>query len=363
MKPVLRAPLPFPVAERAIQRIWAEGRLLLPAQTASGLTLEVIHPGKWNRLGGPDFLDADISLNGIRRRGDIEFHLNAKDWNHHGHTQDPAYRNVILHAVLFEPMTPILTSDGIEPESLHLLPLLPEDLESIAESDALMEMRGNAPQLTELIRAGNPHLQRDLRRRASERFEAKSQWLTQRRTKLGWHDSLHCAVLECLGQGGNRAPMAELALRHSAESFAMSDAAELYLEQSGRWRLRGLRPAGHPQRRIELYGNLCRHRPQWREHVVRWLTSVPQKDATRRGLIDGIFGAMLPEGLADMVVTDAILPLSEDAQAAHETWLEWPAGLRPDELEDVRQRLGFEGRARNWQIQGILHTLGRGGKG
>jgi hypothetical protein len=44
-------------------------------------------------------------------------------------------------------------------------------------------------------------------------------------------------------------------------------------------------------------------------------------------------------------------------------WLEWPAGLRPDDLEAARGRLGMAGRARNWQVQGMLHTLGRGGKG
>lgn len=96
---------------------------------------------------------------------------------------------------------------------------------------------------------------------------------------------------------------------------------------------------------------------------MAWLAEIPHKQATRRGLVDGVFGAMLPEGLADMVATDAILPLSEDREASLATWLEWPAGLRPDELEATRVRLGFEGRARNWQIQGILHTLGREGRG
>lgn len=355
--------LPFPAAERAIQRVWADGRLALPAHAVSGAVIEVIHPGKWNRLGGPDFLGAELSINGTRRIGDVEVHLRARDWQQHGHSRDPAFRNVILHAVLFPPALPILTSDGSAPESLLLLPLLPEDLESAAETDALLALRGHAPGIEQTVRTGNPDLTRDLRRRARERLAEKVAWLTPRLAREGWLETCHAAALEALGQGGNRAPMAALAQMHSAEAFALADPATLYLEQSGRWRLRGLRPAGHPQRRLENYAALCRRRPDWRERFATWVSDVTAGHSNRRGLIDGVLGGALPEGLADMLATDALLPLAAASTDLTETWLEWPAGLRPDEIDEVLRRLGLSGRARNWQVQGVLHTLGRGGKG
>lgn len=355
--------LPYPAAERAIQRVWAGGQLALPARAASGAVIEVLHPGTWNRLGGPDFQNAELRIDGERRRGDVEVHLRARDWHGHGHDRDPAFRAVILHAVLLPPALPVLTSDGVAPESLVLLPLLPEDLESVAETDALLELRGHAPGIEQLVRAGNPDLGRDLRRRARERLEAKVDCLGRRREHDGWRPTCHAAVLEALGQCGNRAPMAEIARLHSAEAMATADIPAIYLQQSGRWRLRGLRPAGHPQRRLENYARLCRCRPDWRERLAAWDSELAHGRASRRGLLDGVLGGMFPEGLADMVATDALLPLSETAAQNAACWLEWPAGLRPEEIDQAIRRLGFEGRIRNWQVQGILHTLGRGGKG
>jgi hypothetical protein len=78
-------------------------------------------------------------------------------------------------------------------------------------------------------------------------------------------------------------------------------------------------------------------------------------------LADGVLGGALPVSLADTLATDALLPLG--GAGMRDPWLEWPAGLRPDDLEAARGRLGMAGRARNWQVQGMLHTLGRGGKG
>lgn len=355
--------LPYPAAERAIQRVWAESRLTLPARAASGAVIEVTHPGTWNRLGGPDFLNAELRVDGERRRGDIEVHLRARDWQRHGHGSDRAFRGVVLHAVLFPPALPVLTADGTAPESLILLPLLPEDLESIAEADALLELRGRAPGLEQVVRAGNPDPERDLRRRAAERLAAKTAGLGRRLAREGWEATCHSAVLEAMGQGGNRAPMAELALRHRAEAFAGADPAQLYLSQSGRWRLKGVRPAGHPQRRLQTYAGLCQGRPDWRERLAAWTGALRRGEATRRGLLDGVLGGLMPEGLADMVATDALLPLAGTAEPVRQSWLEWPAGLHPAEIDETLRRLGMRGRPRNWQVQGVLHTLGRGGKG
>jgi len=356
-----RVILPYPAAERAVQRLWAEGRIASPARTCSGASVEIINPGRWNRLGGPDFLGAELCLNGERTRGDVEIDLRSADWEIHGHGRDPAFRGVILHAVVLGPARPVYTARGTKPEVMLLLPLLAEDLEGVAEHDALLELRGRGPEVEQLLRAGNPDLERDLRRRARERLAAKTEALKRRVDSDGWPATCHRATLEAMGHGGNRAPMASLGLRHDVAAFSTEDPSRLYLEETGRWRLHGVRPSGHPHRRLTTYAGLCRARPDWPRLLQRWLAEAGRGRATRAGLLDGVLSGSLPESLADTVATDALLPLGGPEVA--ELWMEWPAGLRPDDLETARARLGLVGRARNWQIQGMLHTLGRGGKG
>ena len=40
-----------------------------------------------------------LFINGVSRRGPVEIHLRPEDWYHHGHDQDPAYAETILHVV------------------------------------------------------------------------------------------------------------------------------------------------------------------------------------------------------------------------------------------------------------------------
>jgi hypothetical protein len=56
-------------------------------------------PGVLNRFDGPDFQGAEVEIDGIRYRGDVEIHLHLKDWFNHGHHLDSRYDRVILHLV------------------------------------------------------------------------------------------------------------------------------------------------------------------------------------------------------------------------------------------------------------------------
>lgn len=354
--------LPFPAAERAIQRLWSEARIRFPARAASGATVELLDPGRWNRLGGPDFQGAEIRVDGRRMRGDAEIHLRASDWRAHGHHKDKAYGNVILHAVLLGKPAPVTTCHGDAPETVMLLPLLPEDLESAAEHDALLELRGRSADIARVVAEANPDLEAGLRARARERFAAKAALLASRIAADGWEATCHRATVEALGQGGNRGPMASLALRLGVQGFAASEAGDLYLGETGRWNLRGQRPMAHPHRRLGLYIELCRRRPDWVGRVRDNLPDLARGRCTRQGLLHGTLAGLLPPSLADTLAADVWLPMG--GPALETAWMEWPAGLRPDGLEEARQRLGGGILPRrNWCVQGMLHALGRGGKG
>ena len=59
----------------------------------------VLNPGEYNRDSGPDFFNARISLSGTIWAGNIEIHTKSSHFDNHGHQNDPAFDNVILHIV------------------------------------------------------------------------------------------------------------------------------------------------------------------------------------------------------------------------------------------------------------------------
>lgn len=98
--------------EELLHFIW-KYRLFEPAnlKTDGGLPVEVIHPGTHNTDAGPDFFNAKIKIGDTLWAGNVEMHLKASDWNVHGHHQNGAYNNVILHVVAHND-EPVATHNG-----------------------------------------------------------------------------------------------------------------------------------------------------------------------------------------------------------------------------------------------------------
>lgn len=67
--------------------------------TANNEELYIKKQGIHNFDSGPDFFNAQIELDNQLWAGNIEIHINSSDWYAHGHEQDSAYDNVILHVV------------------------------------------------------------------------------------------------------------------------------------------------------------------------------------------------------------------------------------------------------------------------
>src|SRR4051812_34795438 len=75
----------FSFPEKLLQKIWLRGDFnRASANTIGGQPLRIVHPGKWNLLGGPDFRGARIAFGEAHEvTGDIEVHLQAGDWDAH----------------------------------------------------------------------------------------------------------------------------------------------------------------------------------------------------------------------------------------------------------------------------------------
>ncbi len=67
--------------------------------TTQGEAVEIIHSGTYNTDAGADFQNAKIKIGETLWAGNIEMHVQSKDWFVHKHETDAAYNNVILHVV------------------------------------------------------------------------------------------------------------------------------------------------------------------------------------------------------------------------------------------------------------------------
>lgn len=72
----------------------------LGCKTSSNEPVEIIEVGNLNKNAGPDFINAKIKIGEFVWVGNVEIHVKSSEWERHGHQQDKAYQNVILHVVL-----------------------------------------------------------------------------------------------------------------------------------------------------------------------------------------------------------------------------------------------------------------------
>jgi Protein of unknown function (DUF2851) len=85
----------------------------LNLSTVQGEALQVLHPGQYLQLAGPDFFNAQVVVGNQKWAGNVEIHLKSSDWYLHHHETDANYDNVILH-VVWEHDTEVLRKDGTE---------------------------------------------------------------------------------------------------------------------------------------------------------------------------------------------------------------------------------------------------------
>jgi len=122
------------VPEKFVQSLWNEGHIRCSGiHTVSGKALRIIQPGRWNQEAGPDFICAELEMEGRKIRGDIEIHVHASDWERHNHDDNFDYNRCILHVFLKhdDGKTVDRLFDGQILERLHLEPWLSADLETL----------------------------------------------------------------------------------------------------------------------------------------------------------------------------------------------------------------------------------------
>jgi hypothetical protein len=90
------------IDEAFVQKLWFEQRFFnTNMETIDRRSIRVLKPGIWNSEEGPDFMHAEIEIDGKLYIGDVEIHVRASEWYAHKHHLNSRYNRVILHAVFF----------------------------------------------------------------------------------------------------------------------------------------------------------------------------------------------------------------------------------------------------------------------
>ncbi len=109
--------------ENLIQLIWRNGLYDRSAlNTVAGLPVTVHAAGRFNTGAGPDFKNADLTIGGIRLRGDVEIHKHAREWFEHKHHLSSLYNHTALH-VFMERSDTTLPATTRRGRTLHELDL------------------------------------------------------------------------------------------------------------------------------------------------------------------------------------------------------------------------------------------------
>lgn len=373
------------IPEKLIQQIWAKGDFRRDGmRCVSRRPIEILSAGRWNRLDGPDFIGAEILLDGRRVCGDVEIHFYAEDWNAHAHVNNPLYGNVILHVIVFPSRTeayPHQNASGKAMETLLLLPYLKSDIEDYASEYALaaVEGRGGETDVLEKISEIPPdERQRRLREAAFLRWEQKRFFMRRRLESCAdWGTLAHVLTLETLGLRRNRETMARLAGRFSPSTMLLLSPEKLYAAESGAWTLAGIRPANLPLTRLRQYYDLLTKNPSWARLLRDCLLALPEASALPLGLgtkrfravakmsglreyIAGeIFAGTIGGTRLDTLLVDAFFPLAstQSRKDLSAWWFHWFLGDAPGKLPKILRETKLSTREQpycNGLFQGIL---------
>lgn len=141
----------------------------------------ILNQGSLNHLAGPDFINARIKIGHTEWAGNIEIHNKSSDWKLHGHDNNEAYRNVILHVVFEHDLV------SFHRPTLELNTRISNLLLDKYRSMMLMHHPIACNQLLQNVSEFEMNLWKQ--RIMAERLEAKSNRILEqlKETKLDWH--------------------------------------------------------------------------------------------------------------------------------------------------------------------------------
>ncbi|WP_138433102.1 DUF2851 family protein [Winogradskyella algicola] len=167
-------------------------------KTTSGESIVILKLGQHNHNSGPDFFNAQLSIDGQLWAGNVEIHIKSSDWYVHGHEKDKAYDNVILH-VVWEHDTEVLRRDNSLVSTLELKPIIDRNLvtnyRALLTSKAWINCETHYPEVDDFV------LENWIERLYIERLERKSSEILEllKESKNDWEAVLFKMLLKNFG--------------------------------------------------------------------------------------------------------------------------------------------------------------------
>lgn len=293
-----------PLNELDLQSLWFSGAFGNRFTSEEGHPVEIVDFGIWNSASGPDFTGCTIKTGGQTLRGDIELDPDARDWERHSHGANADYEKVVLHLYLQAPEERFYTRTRDHRQVLQVrldAALLPDNARPNHGLAAARLGRCHTP----LSGMEADKVQSILEAAAQYRLERKSQRLHRCVEAQGREQAIFQALAQTLGYRNNQQPFNILAQRlpvkklqklpgpvQEALLFGVSGFLEsvryedtlpetrAYLrsvwsdwwklrdeaqrwrqpQQTLKWKLAGVRPGNHPQRRLGALASLMK---QW----------------------------------------------------------------------------------------------------
>jgi hypothetical protein len=285
--------------ELELQSRWFAGEFGRDFCGTSGEKVKIIQFGIWNRAAGPDFVEAAVSIDGqAPQRGAIEIDPDIKDWERHGHSQNPDYESVVLHVFQRGSHERVFSRTASHARVVQVQ-LSPRETRGLL-SHTLARAGRCAPVLAAKSLS---EIRETLLEAALLRFQKKAASLRRTGEVHGENESLFQAVAMGMGYPNNQLPFRLLAQRlplhrltdapECAEALLFGVSGFLPTPDLSRlppqarahvrklwqhwwphraclqslqipasvWRLHGQRPANHPMRRLGALSVLVRH---WR---------------------------------------------------------------------------------------------------
>ena len=179
--------------EEFLYYLWENRLIDKDLKTAEGESIDIVATGYRNTDSGPDFLEAKIQIGDKLWAGHVEIHVKSSDWNRHGHQNDKAYQNVILHVVYENDIQvndiPTLELKGHFDETLFA------QYQKFISSKGWIPCEKNIAQVPVFTRLSW------LDRMAVERLESKSETVNKilEANQFDWEDALYKLLMRYFG--------------------------------------------------------------------------------------------------------------------------------------------------------------------
>ncbi len=406
--------LPAPLE---LKGLWWSGGLGRELRTNCGQQVLIEHPGQWNRSEGPDFLGAQLQIEGQAHIGNICIDEYAADWTHEKREQNAAYNQVVLQ-LTFRPGEhgPIMRH-GEGREVPHVIVHERDIADSMNRPQREIAISSPGRCVHPLRKMGKPALEKLLKAAAKHRAKRLAVRAHRAIEMHGRDQVLYEACAEALGYPDNRISLQALAQRVSLASmhrvstpgeaearlFGVAGFLEPYIEplvrpetrdyrrdlweawleqresaefcerQALRWVIGDQRPANHPQRRVGALATVLRH---W-EQLTRLAFAEPFEFKPLADMLGAIshpfwsqhhklsgpaarqpytlFGRAQAVDLAARLLVP--LALVEERMTWHEYYKLRFSGLSTDIRDAARRLIGEKDKERKWTRR-VLYQQG-----